>query len=117
MRETLKKVGPESGASSAAGSYVMVSSEDDPMKQKSPRTKRSAAAGGSRAPTPESKRKHEGPLRERLERKDKESLGEDDLKVLLDSLKELEKVQSHDCLLYTSPSPRDRQKSRMPSSA
>ena len=25
--------------------------------------------------------------------------------------------QSIDCLLYTSPSPRDRQKSRMPSSA
>ena len=25
--------------------------------------------------------------------------------------------QAHDCLLYTSPSPRDRQKSRMPSSA
>ena len=25
--------------------------------------------------------------------------------------------QSNDCLLYTSPSPRDRQKSRMPSSA
>ena len=25
--------------------------------------------------------------------------------------------QGHDCLLYTSPSPRDRQKSRMPSSA
>ena len=25
--------------------------------------------------------------------------------------------QLHDCLLYTSPSPRDRQKSRMPSSA
>ena len=25
--------------------------------------------------------------------------------------------QSEDCLLYTSPSPRDRQKSRMPSSA
>ena len=25
--------------------------------------------------------------------------------------------QSKDCLLYTSPSPRDRQKSRMPSSA
>ena len=24
---------------------------------------------------------------------------------------------SYDCLLYTSPSPRDRQKSRMPSSA
>ena len=28
-----------------------------------------------------------------------------------------EKQQSRDCLLYTSPSPRDRQKSRMPSSA
>ena len=26
-------------------------------------------------------------------------------------------LQVHDCLLYTSPSPRDRQKSRMPSSA
>ena len=26
-------------------------------------------------------------------------------------------AQSNDCLLYTSPSPRDRQKSRMPSSA
>ena len=25
--------------------------------------------------------------------------------------------KSRDCLLYTSPSPRDRQKSRMPSSA
>ena len=25
--------------------------------------------------------------------------------------------ESHNCLLYTSPSPRDRQKSRMPSSA
>ena len=25
--------------------------------------------------------------------------------------------QNYDCLLYTSPSPRDRQKSRMPSSA
>ena len=26
-------------------------------------------------------------------------------------------IQPHTCLLYTSPSPRDRQKSRMPSSA
>ena len=26
-------------------------------------------------------------------------------------------AQEYDCLLYTSPSPRDRQKSRMPSSA
>ena len=30
---------------------------------------------------------------------------------------ELEKAKQKDCLLYTSPSPRDRQKSRMPSSA
>ena len=29
----------------------------------------------------------------------------------------LDFVQSWTCLLYTSPSPRDRQKSRMPSSA
>ena len=29
----------------------------------------------------------------------------------------LQEVQSYTCLLYTSPSPRDRQKSRMPSSA
>ena len=28
-----------------------------------------------------------------------------------------DKIQEDDCLLYTSPSPRDRQKSRMPSSA
>ena len=27
------------------------------------------------------------------------------------------RAQRYDCLLYTSPSPRDRQKSRMPSSA
>ena len=39
------------------------------------------------------------------------------------ALADLEKLQSSydsqisDCLLYTSPSPRDRQKSRMPSSA
>ena len=30
---------------------------------------------------------------------------------------DLELAVSSDCLLYTSPSPRDRQKSRMPSSA
>ena len=29
----------------------------------------------------------------------------------------LKAIQFYDCLLYTSPSPRDRQKSRMPSSA
>ena len=30
---------------------------------------------------------------------------------------ELSRARSNNCLLYTSPSPRDRQKSRMPSSA
>ena len=38
--------------------------------------------------------------------------GQDVSKVLLDYCEE-----SKICLLYTSPSPRDRQKSRMPSSA
>ena len=32
-------------------------------------------------------------------------------------IKETKKARIEDCLLYTSPSPRDRQKSRMPSSA
>ena len=31
--------------------------------------------------------------------------------------KEMQVLARHSCLLYTSPSPRDRQKSRMPSSA
>jgi hypothetical protein len=31
--------------------------------------------------------------------------------------KQINVVHAHGCLLYTSPSPRDRQKSRMPSSA
>ena len=35
---------------------------------------------------------------------------------VLDRLKALE-LASQSCLLYTSPSPRDREKSRMPSSA
>ena len=29
----------------------------------------------------------------------------------------IKRLQTNNCLLYTSPSPRDRQKSRMPSSA
>ena len=33
------------------------------------------------------------------------------------AIKAASKVDSNFCLLYTSPSPRDRQKSRMPSSA
>ena len=32
-------------------------------------------------------------------------------------LKEIFPIQSYDCLLYTSPSPRDKRQSRMPSSA
>ena len=96
MQETLKKTNPGSSASSNTGSYVFVGSEDDPMKPKSPRSKKSTLGGGSRAPTPEGKRKHEGPLRERLEMKNKESLSDEDLEVLLESLKELEKARSHE---------------------
>ena len=36
---------------------------------------------------------------------------------LLELLQLAEQGKTSDCLLYTSPSPRDRQKSRMPSSA
>ena len=38
------------------------------------------------------------------------------VKVMLPDVSD-EEYNSMDCLLYTSPSPRDRQKSRMPSSA
>ena len=38
-------------------------------------------------------------------------------KSLLNLSEEFHKVKGLACLLYTSPSPRDRQKSRMPSSA
>ena len=42
----------------------------------------------------------------------------DDFSEQLDSFMENEgEDESDSCLLYTSPSPRDRQKSRMPSSA
>jgi len=37
--------------------------------------------------------------------------------IVLDSMSELVAYQNMDCLLYTSPSPRDRTRSRMPSSA
>ena len=33
------------------------------------------------------------------------------------TIKALKKIESADCLLYTSPSPRDKRQSRMPSSA
>ena len=41
----------------------------------------------------------------------------DELKANLAAQIEGQKTAPSDCLLYTSPSPRDRQKSRMPSSA
>ena len=36
---------------------------------------------------------------------------------ILDTRAQLDALECRICLLYTSPSPRDRQKSRMPSSA
>src|SRR5674476_429049 len=39
------------------------------------------------------------------------------VRITAPSKKEAENLQNINCLLYTSPSPRDRQKSRMPSSA
>ena len=38
-------------------------------------------------------------------------------KILKDMINKSWQMMGYDCLLYTSPSPRDRQKSRMPSSA
>ena len=38
-------------------------------------------------------------------------------KATVEALAEQQAALAKDCLLYTSPSPRDRQKSRMPSSA
>ena len=54
-------------------------------------------------------------LREELEviEEDRDSLG---LEGFLERV-DLHIEENTDCLLYTSPSPRDRQKSRMPSSA
>ena len=37
--------------------------------------------------------------------------------MLTEEIRKIYKDKHPDCLLYTSPSPRDRQKSRMPSSA
>ena len=41
----------------------------------------------------------------------------DTLDTVLPSVVRIGTVKTNNCLLYTSPSPRDRQKSRMPSSA
>ena len=40
-----------------------------------------------------------------------------DFKKVMERLRRIRADMAHHCLLYTSPSPRDRQKSRMPSSA
>ena len=45
------------------------------------------------------------------------AVGDDDAKSSSDYYNTDEDDTEDDCLLYTSPSPRDRQKSRMPSSA
>ena len=46
-----------------------------------------------------------------------ESEGRDNIKESLKHAFHNQTAAMHTCLLYTSPSPRDRQKSRMPSSA
>ena len=69
-------------------------------------------------PSPETRAKiedtfEEGQLYNRI-------IGEEGVNGLILRLREEELLNeglSEDCLLYTSPSPRDRQKSRMPSSA
>ena len=43
--------------------------------------------------------------------------GPDATMVMFTTIPDVENLRVSDCLLYTSPSPRDRQKSRMPSSA
>ena len=56
-------------------------------------------------------------LAELIERgKKKGNLSSTELMDVLEDM-DLESEQMDNCLLYTSPSPRDRQKSRMPSSA
>ena len=45
-----------------------------------------------------------------------QALREEYHRKMVEGLRKIKKL-SQDCLLYTSPSPRDRQKSRMPSSA
>ena len=54
---------------------------------------------------------------ERLEFDLKEEWNEKSILNLQERIEMLEEGQDLFCLLYTSPSPRDRQKSRMPSSA
>ena len=49
------------------------------------------------------------------EEKDQKSVEENDLDSQIEELDETEDIKL--CLLYTSPSPRDRTRSRMPSSA
>ena len=58
-----------STTSSNSGSWTQVSVDDDAMKPRLHRTKTPPPQSGSRPPTPDSKRKHPGSLRERLEKK------------------------------------------------
>ena len=46
-----------------------------------------------------------------------EDIGSDVMDQVIDAMNAYDYEKYTDCLLYTSPSPRDRQKSRMPSSA
>ena len=56
--------------------------------------------------------------RGRIAKRDLKLLGKTNIKYqCIKSMAELETNIDGSCLLYTSPSPRDRQKSRMPSSA
>ena len=52
-----------------------------------------------------------------LRNKDKKTALRSSIKAILNSESDVEKEQKDTCLLYTSPSPRDRSLSRMPSSA
>ena len=54
-----------------------------------------------------------GPLPFKVEAYDGSSIGSGDITVRLEN----EDALAHICLLYTSPSPRDVEESRMPSSA
>ena len=61
-------------------------------------------------------------IREILEKSIEEILIEKNINVDMETTIQeigalLETIQGYPCLLYTSPSPRDRQRSRMPSSA
>ena len=55
-------------------------------------------------------------IKEQMEEEMKKNIAEF-TEILVENKLVTSQAQIQDCLLYTSPSPRDRQKSRMPSSA